>query len=281
MQLSRFFTLAEMTRSDTATRLGIANQPDEPALAGLKALCAAVLDPLRESTGAPINVSSGYRGPELNARIGGAKKSQHMEGRAADIQSHGMSVLDLFKAVIRLGLPFDQVIYEAKSRTSKWVHVSHDPDRPGGSRGAILLADFSPDGKVARYRTITAQEALDLTESATRSAGTELEYEEMPDEPEVIDEIEAALEEMPAPPRAVPHGKPRRKTRAKGKAKRKAQTKAKAGPRARRKVAARRKAEAPRARSTRRLAGNRASRKSASRRKPAPRRARAKARKGK
>jgi hypothetical protein len=80
MQLSRFFTLTEMTRSDTATRLAIPNLPDEPALAGLKALCAAVLDPLREGTGAAIKVNSGYRGPQLNARIGGAKKSQHMEG---------------------------------------------------------------------------------------------------------------------------------------------------------------------------------------------------------
>ncbi len=181
MQLSRFFTLAEMTKSETATRLGIANQPDAASLENLRALCSKVLDPLREAVGAPIKVNSGYRGPELNARIGGARKSQHMEGKAADIQSSAISVLELFKTVIRKGLPFDQVIYEAKTRTSKWVHVSHDPAR---ARGAILLAAFDAEGRVS-YRAITSEEALALPESAMRSASREaLEFEEIPDEPE-------------------------------------------------------------------------------------------------
>ena len=215
MQLSRFFTLAEMTRSDTATRLGIRNLPDEVALASLRALCAQVLDPLRDGTGAAINVNSGYRGPELNARIGGAKKSQHMEGRAADIQSKGMSVLELFKAVIRLGLPFDQVIYEARNRTSKWVHVSH---HPGRARGAILVADFGADGKVLRYRTITAQQALALTEATTRSAmPEELRYDEMADEPDSfelapdIERVETSMVPRPAKPktRVKPRSRPK------------------------------------------------------------------------
>ena len=206
MQLSKFFTLTEMTRSDTATRLGIRNLPDDEALTSLRTLCATVLDPLREATGSAINISSGYRGPELNARIGGAKTSQHMEGRAADIQSHGMSVLELFKAVIRLGLPFDQVIYEAKSRTSKWVHVSHDPGR---ARGAILVADFGADGKVLQYRTISAQQALDMTEAATRSsAPEELRYEEMADEPDSfesaadVEPVETRITRRPVKPKA-------------------------------------------------------------------------------
>jgi len=216
MQLSRFFTLTEMTRSDTATRLAIPNLPDEPALAGLKALCAAVLDPLRDGTGAAIKVNSGYRGPQLNARIGGAKKSQHLEGKAADIQSHGLTVLDLFKAVIRDGLPYDQVIYEAKSRTSKWVHVSHDPDRPGGLRGAILVAEFGADGKVLRYRPISAQQALEMTESATRSfSPEELRYEEMADEP---DEFPASARNT-IPPEARPEAKANAKAKSKARAK--------------------------------------------------------------
>jgi hypothetical protein len=264
MQLSKFFTLAEMTRSDTATRLGISNLPDQTtldgrnALEGLKALCTAVLDPLRESTGAAINVSSGYRGPELNARIGGAKKSQHMEGKAADIQSRGMSVLDLFKAVIRQELPYDQVIYEAKSRTSKWVHVSHDPGRPGGRRGAILLADFGADGKVLRYRTISAQQALELTESATRSAAPqELQYEEMADEPETMEAADATRNDALEPGRVTKRRKvrPKAKTSAKARVKTKAAARRKPGTRkakarkvAKRKTPAKRKSGAKRPR---------------------------------
>jgi zinc D-Ala-D-Ala carboxypeptidase len=204
MQLSKFFTLAEMTRSDTATRHGIANLPDETALRHLQTLCAAVLDPLREAVQSSIKVSSGYRGPELNARIGGAKKSQHMEGKAVDIQSSHVSVLDLFKTVVRLKLPFDQVIFEAKNRNTKWVHVSHDPAR---ARGEILVAQFSADGSSVRYRSISAQEALDLADPipATRSgAMIELAFEELADEPESGDEAELPIVEPDAVPQATP-----------------------------------------------------------------------------
>jgi hypothetical protein len=213
MQLSNFFTLAEMTRSDTAARHGIANQPDDPALQNLKALCAAVLDPLREAIRSSITISSGYRGPELNARIGGAKNSQHMQGKAADIQSSRVSVLELFKTVVRLRLPYDQVIFEAKNRNTKWVHVSHDPAR---ARGEILVATFSADGSSVRYRAVSAQEALDLADPipTTRSGTTlELAYEELPDEP---DDAVFEVEPDPAPAVAVAVERPavkRRKTR--------------------------------------------------------------------
>jgi hypothetical protein len=196
MQLSNFFTLAEMTRSDTAARHGIANQPDGPALRNLTTLCAALLDPLREAVQSSIKISSGYRGPELNARIGGAKKSQHMEGKAADIQSSRVSVLELFKTVVRLRLPYDQVIFEAKNRNTKWVHVSHDPAR---ARGEILVATFSADGSSVRYRSVSVQEALDLADPipTTRSGATlELAFEELPDEP---DEPDFESEPEPAP----------------------------------------------------------------------------------
>ena len=189
MKLSKFFTLAEMTRSDTAVRHGISNLPDDAATGHLKALCLAVLDPLREAVQSSITVSSGYRGPALNARIGGAKRSQHMEGKAVDIQSSRVSVLDLFKNVVRLNLPYDQVIFEAKNHRTKWVHVSHDPSR---ARGEILVAQFNADGTSVKYRSITVQEALDLADpmpSTTRSgAPLELTFEELHDEPDLDNE---------------------------------------------------------------------------------------------
>src|SRR5262245_45771783 len=182
MQLSRFFSLAEMTSSDTAARENIPNQPAGQEGDHLRALCTVVLDPLREAVGIPIKVNSGYRSPALNTRIGGATGSQHVEGKAADIQAPGLSVLELFKTVVRSGLPFDQVIYEAQSRAAKWVHVSHDPTR---ARGEIRVAEFGPDGRPRAYPVFTAEAALAMTEPATRSrAAPALEYVELGDEPD-------------------------------------------------------------------------------------------------
>jgi len=219
MQLSKFFTLEEMTRSDTATRLGISNQPDAAATANLRALCDSVLDPLREFIKCSITVSSGYRGPELNARIGGATKSQHQEGKAADIQSAHMSVLDLFKAVIERKLPYDQVIFEAKNANTKWVHVSHDP-APARPRGEILVAHFSDDGRKVTYRAIAVQEALAMSDPmpavATRGgAMPELRFEELADEPDFETEPD---EPMGAPDRkAAPKRKPESRSKPKKK----------------------------------------------------------------
>jgi zinc D-Ala-D-Ala carboxypeptidase len=201
MQLSRYFSLDELTFSQTARAEGINNRPGETELEALRSLCAAVLDPLREALGQPIKVTSGYRGPALNRRIKGATSSQHLSGQAADVQAPGTSVLALFQRVIRLQLPFDQIIYEVKG-TSKWVHVSH---RPGNNRGQILLAKFSPDGRVS-YPPLTAQQALEMREPVSRSR-REPGYVEMADEP--------VPDEAPAPAAAAP-GRARKRAAATG-----------------------------------------------------------------
>lgn len=183
MDLSRYFTLDELTHSDTAARERIPNHPGANEIAALRALCTAVLDPLREAVGRPIKVNSGYRGPALNQRIGGAATSQHLHGQAADIQSPGTAVLDLFKTVIRLGLPFDQLIYEAQNASTKWVHVSH---KPGANRSEIRVAAFGPNGRPTGYPRVTAQQALEMTERTTRSARAAAEpgHVERADEPD-------------------------------------------------------------------------------------------------
>jgi len=84
MNLSDHFTLEELTASQTASRFNIDNTPSEEIVAELTRL-AAFLEGVRALLGAPITISSGYRSLELNARIGGASKSQHCEGQAADI----------------------------------------------------------------------------------------------------------------------------------------------------------------------------------------------------
>lgn len=85
MNITRNFTLEELVRSPTASRLSIPNTPSESVMHNLILLCNNILQPLRNAYGKPIIVNSGYRSPELNKAIGGAKNSQHMRGQAADI----------------------------------------------------------------------------------------------------------------------------------------------------------------------------------------------------
>lgn len=197
MNLSTNFTLDELTHSDTAKREGIPNAPTDAQIGSLRALCEAVLEPLRAAVGGAIKVNSGYRGPQLNARIKGATKSQHLTGEAADIQAPAVSVMRLFKTIVQLGLPFDQVIYEARNATSRWVHVSH---AAAGNRGEIRVAQFDAAGNPTSYPLVTAEQALALPEpAATRSRGGPVAlpgYIEGDDEPP--HEAPAAKKKAPA-----------------------------------------------------------------------------------
>jgi hypothetical protein len=207
MQLSKHFGLEELTRSETARREGIPNAPEEAQVANLRTLCEQVLDPLRDAVGMAIKVNSGYRSVKLNQRIGGAANSQHVQGMAADIQAPGMRVLDLFKRVIELRLPFDQIIYEAQNARTKWVHVSHSG---AGNRSEIRIAKFGANGKPIGYPIVAAAQALAMDEPLERGiAVLEHDYVEMDDAP-------AAKPRAPVKKRA---GKAKTKVKAKAGAK--------------------------------------------------------------
>lgn len=125
----KYFTIDELTRSATAKRLGINNQPNAIYRVNLIALIENVLDPLREKWGMPIIVTSGYRCEKLNKAVGGSSSSQHMKGQAADIRTVSDSRVDnmkLLKCLLRSGLEFDQVICEYPDAQGRpdWIHVS-------------------------------------------------------------------------------------------------------------------------------------------------------------
>lgn len=147
----KYFTIQELTKSATATRLGIDNTPDAVVRYNLIALIEQVLDPLREAWGAPIIVTSGYRCERLNKAVGGATNSQHRKGEAADIRTLSDSRADnmrLLRLLLRMKLPFDQVIAEyvdAQGRPD-WIHVSHSRK---SNRGSKLTA--SRIGKATIY----------------------------------------------------------------------------------------------------------------------------------
>lgn len=68
----------------------------------------AKLEKLRQVVGRPIKINSGYRSPEYNKKVGGAKHSQHMDGRAADIIVEGMTAKELEPIARSVGFSFTQ-----------------------------------------------------------------------------------------------------------------------------------------------------------------------------
>jgi len=136
MNLSKNFTLKEMTMSTTAMRLGIDNEPSLDVVVNLMKLANNVLQPLRDHMKQSIRINSGYRSEELNKRVGGSKTSQHCKGEAADISCDGRNT-EMFN-YIKDNLGFDQLIWEyGDMSTPDWVHVSY---REGANRGDVLIA---------------------------------------------------------------------------------------------------------------------------------------------
>lgn len=129
MQISKYFTLGELTPSSTAKRLGIKNEPTPAHLESLKLLATNVLDKVREHFGKPIWISSGYRSKALNdVTPGSSATSQHCSGEAADLDQDGRGTGVSNKMVfdyIKDHLNFDQLIYEyGTDANPDWVHVS-------------------------------------------------------------------------------------------------------------------------------------------------------------
>lgn len=135
MYKPKFFTLAEMLYSYTATKNGIDNVPTWDVVNNLLYLIEKVLDPTRKEFGKPLLVSSGFRCKELNALVGGVVNSQHLTGCAADIVCTDMQTLF---ALMRENPYIDQLLYEYKSNGTHWVHVSVNPKLGTNARHQII-----------------------------------------------------------------------------------------------------------------------------------------------
>ena len=145
MKLSKNFSMAEFTKSQTAERKGIDNTPQGEHLEAAKALFENVVQKVRDHFG-PTVINSGYRCPELNEAVGGSSKSQHCHGQAADIEVPGVANGDLAEWICD-NLDFDQLILEFYTPgvpDSGWVHVSYKAD---GSNRQSLLTATRVDGK--------------------------------------------------------------------------------------------------------------------------------------
>ena len=122
----KYFTIAELCASGTATARGIDNTPGAEAVANLTNLVNYLLDPLREMYGKPIRVNSGYRCPKLNSAVGGSATSEHRYGMAADIDAGSKAENKKLFELIKNNFEYGQLIDE---RDYAWVHVSFNPQR--------------------------------------------------------------------------------------------------------------------------------------------------------
>lgn len=143
MMLSDHFSLAEMTKSQTAERRNLPNNPDKDAIEAMKLLCINILEPVRNHFDKPFTPSSGFRSAELCVAIGSSVSSQHTKGEAADFEVPGVSNLDLATWIVG-NLDFDQLILEFyKGGNTGWVHCSFKQE---GNRRDVLTYQGKESG---------------------------------------------------------------------------------------------------------------------------------------
>lgn len=125
---SEFFSLAELTRSDTAARHKIDNTPNKAIIDNLQYGVDMVLDPLRRLYGKPIKINSGFRCEQLNKLVGGVTNSWHQVGNAADIHISSAEEAKILFSNLQKLPSVDTVLFE-HSKTAQWLHVQWDKTR--------------------------------------------------------------------------------------------------------------------------------------------------------
>lgn len=139
-RISKYVSLAEAVKSQTAERNGIYNLPNDEARRNMAYVSQRVFDPVRDYVGGPLAVSSFYRSPDLNRAIGGSETSQHCKGEAMDIDAdvYGVGNNKQIFEFIKDNLEFDQLIWEFGTKENPaWVHVSLTRDN---NRKQVLRA---------------------------------------------------------------------------------------------------------------------------------------------
>ena len=126
MKLTENFALNEFIYSDTANWYGINNIPNQETISNLRLLCKNVMQPVRNYIKSPVIITSGYRCPLLNKKVGGVPTSQHQFGMACDFITPNKDLMISFN-YIKDYLEFDQLLFEKNKSGNIWIHVSHKP----------------------------------------------------------------------------------------------------------------------------------------------------------
>ena len=154
MNLTKNFTLEEMTKSETALRYDIDNTPNEQEISAMKLLAEKVLQPVRDHFGKGVKVNSGFRNQDVNQKVGGSRNSDHTRGQACDIEIPGVPNAELAEW-IKDNLQFNQLILEFYTPgipDSGWVHVSYIPE---DNKKQVLTAT-KKDGKTVYLQGLVA-----------------------------------------------------------------------------------------------------------------------------
>ena len=135
-RISKHISYQEAIRSQEAIRRGIDNTPNDVQLKFMKEVAETCFEPLRKWYGEPLIVSSFFRSAVLNKAIKGSKTSQHVLGKAIDIDTgDNKENLRLFEWA-KANLVFDQLIHEFGDEYGpSWVHISFDR---GANRNQVL-----------------------------------------------------------------------------------------------------------------------------------------------
>jgi len=138
MKLTEHFKLEEFTHSPTATQLKIDNSVPDDLMPNIQ-LTAIKLELVRKALGSPIIITSGYRCPKLNARVGGVSTSAHTKGLAVDFHSSYGTPKQICQRLIDVGVQFDKLIQEH----NQWVHIGFSPT----NNRQIVLTAIKQGGK--------------------------------------------------------------------------------------------------------------------------------------
>ena len=159
MRLSKSFLLSEFTKSNTALRLGIDNEPSKEGILKLTLLATSLLQVIRDRIG-PLRITSGYRSPQLSEAIGSSSNSQHCRYEAVDLQYFKRGKMDnikIYDALIELDLDYDQCILEFGNATEHidptepaWIHISW---KVVDNRRQTLVA-YKDENNKTKYRPI-------------------------------------------------------------------------------------------------------------------------------
>ncbi|MEM7485026.1 MAG: D-Ala-D-Ala carboxypeptidase family metallohydrolase [Bacteroidota bacterium] len=139
MNISEHVSYREAVKSNTAKRLGIDNTPNSGEIYNMRVVANKIFEPVRNHFGVPIFISSFFRSRLLNKKIGGSKTSDHMKGKAIDIDDvlGGVTNSEIFH-YIKDNLEFDQLIWEfGNEENPDWVHVSYNQEN---NRNQVLRA---------------------------------------------------------------------------------------------------------------------------------------------
>jgi hypothetical protein len=149
MKLSTNFSLSEFTASETAMKYEFAEQYNPPleVISNLKKLAENLAEPIRAKFGS-FSPTVAYRCERLNNAVKGAKKSEHLQGKAFDetFIKDGVNISgEVFKWLLKSGLQWSKLIWEfGDENNPRWLHIGYDETNLNNE---VLIAKKNTFGK--------------------------------------------------------------------------------------------------------------------------------------